>query len=343
MAAFIALATPMADLSAIAQVAGVTVTRNVEYAEAGGTPLLLDAYIPSGSGLHPAMLVIHGGNWDSGDKEDMAPVGELVANEGFAAFVVDYRLVPAGSYPAAVEDVRSAVRWIRTNAARYGVDPTRIGAFGVSAGGHLATMLATVGTGSTDRGARIRVALSWSGPQDLTLLPSSVVQAFVGCPIDACPERWRSASPSSHVDPTDGAVLLANSTAELVPLSQAVEMAAILRRNHVPTKLIRVPGSEHASYYGARLRPGGKTVAQQTLAFASRWLAPAASTPSPITSPQVSSSPGPPHTLTAHARRAPPAGGGGLPIPLVVAGAIGLVGLGGLVLRWRGRRSIGRG
>jgi acetyl esterase len=329
MAAIIACATPLARLPAIAQVAGVTVTRNVQYAEAGGTPLLLDAYIPSGPDLHPAMLVIHGGNWSSGTKDDMAPVGELVANEGFAAFVVDYRLVPAATYPAAVDDVRSAVRWIRTNAARYGVDPARIGAFGVSAGGHLAAMLATVGTGSTDTGARIRVALSWSGPQDLTLLPSSVVQAFVGCPIDSCAERWKSASPISHVDRTDGAVLLANSTDELVPLSQAVEMAGVLRRNHVPTRLIRVPGSEHASYYGVRLRPGGKTVAQQTLAFASRWLAPAASTPSPI--------PSPPLTLSAQAPRAPSAGGGGLPIPLVVAGTIGLVGLGSLMVRWRRR------
>jgi acetyl esterase len=331
-------AAPTAGVSALPLAAQLTVTRNVEYSEAGGAPLLLDAYVPSGPELHPAMLVLHGGSWSSGDKDDMAPVGELVANDGFAAFVVDYRLVPAGTYPAAVDDVRTAVRWIRKNAARYGVDPSRIGAFGVSAGGHLATMLATMGTGSTDTGARIRVALSWSGPQDLTMLPSPAVRAFVGCSIVACPERWKAASPLSHVDRTDGAVLLANSTDELVPLSQAVEMAGALRRNYVPTKLIQVPGSVHASYYAARLRPGGKTVAQQTLAFASKWLAAAASTPSPIASPEVIGSANRIPSPSPQGQHAPPADGGGLPISLVVTGVIGLVGLGGLLLRSRGRR-----
>jgi acetyl esterase/lipase len=320
-------------LASIALIAGglapavhpaVSLDRNIRYGQAGGVDLLMDAYLPSGPGPFAAVLVIHGGSWNSGDKADMAVPSEGFADAGFAAFAVDYRLAPSSTYPAQLADLQTAVRFVRANAARYRVDPARVGAFGVSAGGHLASLLATVGQGATDTGARIAAAMSWSGPEDLVSIVGGargfgLLDSFIGCSLAACPERWREASPVTHVDRSDAPLLLANSTDELVPLTQAEEMARALRRHGVPAELIEVPGTAHVVY--GFVDVGGKTVTQRTLDFARRWLGSAtASSPSPTPPPAEGSSAPPPATPSAAGAR----DGASLVVPLAVSFALAL-------------------
>ena len=114
------------------------------YARVGGTSLRLDLYTPSEapSGL-PTLLYLHGGAWAVGDKSDAVAerLMPIVAN-GFAVASVNYRLIPSVRFPVPVHDVKAAVRWLRANAAEYGLDPDRIAIGGVSAGGHLASLTA---------------------------------------------------------------------------------------------------------------------------------------------------------------------------------------------------------
>jgi acetyl esterase/lipase len=191
---------------------------DLEYARIGGTSLRLDLYTPAGAtGALPTLLYLHGGAWAAGDKSDMAVerLMPLVAH-GFAVASANYRLVPSVTYPAPVHDVKAAVRWLRANAAEYGLDPDRSAIGGASAGGHLASLAAlTEGDpeleGDVGEHAGVSSAvgavvayfpgsdLLISGgraPLEAQILPPPPTAALLGLErIDDDPELVRSASP----------------------------------------------------------------------------------------------------------------------------------------------------
>jgi acetyl esterase/lipase len=226
----------------------------VQYGEANGKRLLLDAYVRrDGETARPAVVLIHGGGFRVGDKASFAPEASRLAERGWVAFSVNYRLDEPSVYPAEADDVQSAVRWIRAHAREYGVDAARLGALGESAGGTLAAMLATVGRGALDAGARIRVGVAWSGPMDLSALARSRGDQWgvplMGCSLAACPDRFAQASPITQVDRSDAPLYLVNSTEELVPLSQTQAMDTELRRAGVAHDVQVLPGNRHALDY----------------------------------------------------------------------------------------------
>ena len=224
--------------------------RDVQYGVANGKPLLLDAYVPAGGGRRPAVVMIHGGGWRVGDKASWAPEARRLAERGWVAFSVNYRLDEPSPFPAEIDDVQAAVRWVRANADDYGIDAARIAALGESAGGHLTAMLATLGSGPLDRGARILVGAAWSPPTDFTALARSRgdqwVAALFGCSVAACADELAQASPVTHVDATDAPLYLVHSTEELVPLSQSEALAERLEAAAVHHRLDVLPGNRHA-------------------------------------------------------------------------------------------------
>src|SRR5262249_17962423 len=121
---------------------------DVVYGKAAGQDLKLDLAMPKGLD-HPVPLIvwIHGGAWRGGGKAEFERLISESAKRGYVAATIDYRLVPASIFPAQVEDVKCAVRWLRANAERLHVDPNRIGVVGSSAGAHLAMMLGTMDSG----------------------------------------------------------------------------------------------------------------------------------------------------------------------------------------------------
>ena len=270
-----AIATPAAP--AAAGQTAVEVRRDVRYGTAGDAPLLLDAYVPAATGApRPAVVLLHGGGWRGGDKASFAEEAERLAERGWVAFSVNYRLTEPEAFPAEVDDVRAAVRWVRDNASTYGVDPARVGALGESAGGHLAALLGTSGDGDLGAGARIRVGVAWSGPMDLSALARSRGPGWssrlLPCSPGDCPDRWAEASPTTHVDGSDAPLLLVNSTAELVPLAQAETMAGRLRAAGVDHRLDVLPGNRHALDYRSDAWPA-------TVEFLARYLEPEATGP----------------------------------------------------------------
>jgi acetyl esterase len=233
-----------------------TVETDIEYASPGGTPLLLDVYSPKSEGPHPAAIVIHGGRWLFGDKQDSAGVAGALAGSGFVAFAINYRFASQAPFPAQLTDVQSAVQWVRDHASEYGVDPTRVVTLGSSAGGHLAALAATSGEGPTDQGVRVSAAVSWSGPMDLQALADArggleaAASQLVGCE-DArtCQEPLAQASPITHLDPTDPPIFVANATQEPIPFDQAEAMAQAGDDSGVNVEVLTIDGSQHGFSY----------------------------------------------------------------------------------------------
>jgi dipeptidyl aminopeptidase/acylaminoacyl peptidase len=169
------------------------------------------------------------------------------------------------------------VRWIRAPAQvkTYRIDPKRIGALGASAGGHLVGMLATLGHGARTKGARIKAAVSWSGPMDFNLWPLATptpddivhsVLDFLDCRSQpqSCPNA-NKASPINHIDRSDAPMLLINSDHELIPLDHATTMDTALKRAGVADQLVVLPGELHAQYFADQ-------VWDQTVAFLERYV-----------------------------------------------------------------------
>jgi acetyl esterase len=229
----------------------VDIRRDVEYGTANGKRLLLDAYVPAaGEGRRPAVVMIHGGGWRVGDKASWQPEAERLAGRGWVAFSINYRLDEPAVFPAEIDDVQAAVRWVRSHAEEYRIDPARIAALGESAGGHLTAMLATLGSGAGDEGARIRVGAAWSPPTDLVALAGSRgagwIGPLLGCNRETCPDRLAQSSPVTHVDRSDAPLYLIHSTDELVPLSQTEALAGKLKAAGVDHRLDVLPGDRHA-------------------------------------------------------------------------------------------------
>ncbi len=120
---------------------GVRAQENVVYARAGATALALDLYRPDGDGPFPAILIVHGGGWESGDRQMERPLAKRLAALGYVTAPADYRLGEAGRFPTALHDLKSAVRWLREQAREQRIDPDRIAAVGASSGGQLVALL----------------------------------------------------------------------------------------------------------------------------------------------------------------------------------------------------------
>ncbi len=156
-----------------------TLIADVTFAVVEGESLALDAYLPATPGPHPAVILIHGGYWQAGDKESHSRLGDWMAEHDYAAFAINYRLAPEFPFPAAVADVQCAVAWVREHAVEYDVDADRIALMGTSAGGHLAALagLAAVPTspsaswqpscGDPAADIGVQAVISCFGPVDL--------------------------------------------------------------------------------------------------------------------------------------------------------------------------------
>ncbi len=210
----------------------VQITRDLVYVDYGQRRLKLDVYRPpidSQAGAVPAIVAVRGGAWRDGDKEFFGYIAGQLAMADFVAVSIEYRTVDEAKFPAAVDDVRAAVRWMRTHAVEYGADPHALGAIGGSAGAHLVAMLAASGD--------VDAAVAMGGGYDLASLDRGnreVIRAvtdFIGAPLEAHADTVAAASPIRHVSSRSAPLLLLHSpTDPLAPFEQAVEMQRAYRR-----------------------------------------------------------------------------------------------------------------
>lgn len=216
---------PYIQIAAPAMPEGVKSKNNITYASYGGRHLTADIFYPKKKSKkgYPAVVMIFGGGWRSGDKSQNIPMAQQLAAKGYVALTIDYRLSQEAQYPAAVHDVKAAIRWLRANAKRYGVDKSKIATLGMSAGGQLAALAGTTngveqfeGAGgnqkeSSDVQAIVNIdgTLAFHHPESVE---GKAASEFLGGTYQEKPEVWEDAAPLNHTDKNTPPIIFINSS-----------------------------------------------------------------------------------------------------------------------------------
>ncbi|MEW4566590.1 alpha/beta hydrolase [Tautonia sp. JC769] len=263
MKTFILAAAAFSGLAPLAPAQGgrtAEVTADLVYTTVDGRDLRLDLAQPADrSEPRPAIVAIHGGAWRAGDKGDLRNLLVEFAEAGYVAISPEYRFCPEHTFPAQIHDVKAAVRWLRSNAETYGVDPDRIGAVGFSAGGHLALMLGLTDPGDGLEGpaaedappSNVQAVVNFFGPTDLAAddLPAISIPLrndFIGGTPEEKPEATAAASPLTHVSGGDAPILVFQGTADpLIPTTQATALASAMAEAGVPGRVELIIGAGH--------------------------------------------------------------------------------------------------
>jgi acetyl esterase/lipase len=224
--------------------------RDQVYTPAGWPQVLhADVYVPKTEGPMPAVLLVHGGAWHTGNPGHTELIAEKLARRGFVVVNATYRLAPAARYPAPVKDLQQALHWMREHATGLRLDPQRIGAWGYSAGAHLVSLIGLQAPGDAlyDPQARVRAIVAGGVPADMRKFRGgTLVPAFLG-------ERWskdskvfRESSPVTYIRPDSPPVFLYHGGADrLVRPDQSVDFKAALDAAGVRSELYLMPGLGH--------------------------------------------------------------------------------------------------
>ena len=266
---------------------GFDVERDVEYGKASGkkgdVSLKLDIYRPTQRTEQPmpAVIWLHGGGWVMGGKDKNMPVGSFKPR-GYVMVSVDYRL--KDPFPAAVEDCKCAVRWLRANAKKYGIDPDCIGVWGGSAGANLALMVGCVDEkagmegqgGNQGVSSRVQAVCAWYPATDFTVGPvfkggdAPHILTYLDGTFQEKPEAYKQASPVTHVSKDDPPTLLIHGDHdETAPFAQSESMLRLLNAAGGEATLIRVKNAGHVFHPidGLKMEPTKDQIDQATFEF----------------------------------------------------------------------------
>lgn len=241
----------------------------IVYKRVNGRDITMDVYRDASLQHAPAVVYIHGGAWVSGDKraelQYLIPDVMEYVKRGFVFASIDYRLADqVTKYPAPVEDVFDALRFITAHAGELGVDPDRIGVIGTSAGGHLGLLAALAPEGAfpgdvdlADVRFRVRTMVSWSGPTDLYVMAqrgkvaAEGIAAFMGPEHDVSPQLYEQASPARYAEAAGAAagapslLLIHGERDTIVPYGQATLMRDAAESAGIPVELVTMVNTGH--------------------------------------------------------------------------------------------------
>ena len=263
---------------------GVTVYRDLAYVTDGHERQKLDLYVPETGENLPLIIWIHGGAWRGGDKTHYMPIEYLKA--GYAGASLNYRLSQHAIFPAQIEDVKAAVRWLRANAETYRLDPNRFAAWGSSAGGHLVAMLGTAGDvkefavgENLEVSSRVQAVVDYFGPTDFLQMdahrlpnglvhdvPDSPESQLVGEPIQEHQDRVARANPVTYVSKDAPPFLIVHGDKDpLVPYQQSVLLNDALKKVGVPVTFYKVEGGGHGWFKDPKVPELAKAFLEQHL------------------------------------------------------------------------------
>ena len=247
------------------------------------------------TGVHgtvPAVVYVHGGSWVSGDYNTggflINGIGPALVNQGFVVFSINYRLGPQAHWPDQIVDVKCAVRYLRANAHQFDIDPTEIGAWGQSAGGHLVALLGTAGPSAgwdvgayTDQSSSVQAVVDMAGPSDLLTLGNKGAAALVAAnfinllgdvPRKQVGAELKRASPTTYVSAGDPPFLIFYSNNDdIVSPKQSLELAWDLGAAGVPHQLVMVQGGGHGFDTKGQV-PSQAEIVNQVVGFFERIL-----------------------------------------------------------------------
>jgi len=251
------------------------VYKDIPYVTGGGERQQLDLYIPKIDGKLPTaenpvpvIVWVHWGSWTRGSKDPCLPVGLGYAQKGYALAAINYRLMGMAPFPAQLEDCKAAVRWLRTHAKKYGLDPDRIGAWGVSAGGHLVALLGTTGDNkefdvgeNLDQSSAVQCVCDLFGPADLQSIledprleeflktERDTIRKFLGGDPEEKVELAFKASPTHHVKKGNAPFLILHGDEDkIVPIRQSERLYEELQKAGVESEFHVVKGGGHAPF-----------------------------------------------------------------------------------------------
>lgn len=235
----------------------VNATYDVVYAERGDEKLLADIYVPEGEGPFPGVLVVHGGAWVMGNRLQLGNVSRKLSRSGYSAVAINYRLAPTNRFPAQIEDCKTAVRWMRTNADKYKIDPQRLGGWGYSAGAQLVGLLGTTEASDGLEGpdatpdspsTRLQAVVAGGAPCDFRSAPEDSLRLafWLGGTRREKPEQYRLASPMEFLTRDDPPVFFYHGERDrLVDIAGPEAMMAELEKLDIPTKMFVLPRASH--------------------------------------------------------------------------------------------------
>lgn len=253
------------DISLVGEMpsAEVKESRDLVYCTIGGRKLHIDAFEPAAkSGKpHPAVLIIHGGGWRSGNRGQHIPLAQSLAKAGYVAYTVEYRLSTEALYPAAIYDVKAALRWIRSNAKKYHTNPGQLAVLGFSAGGEMASFVGVTSGNpkyedkscskgfSSDVQAVIDVdgTLSFVHPESSEGDDSRSISAgtyWFGVGRKDNPELWADASPLKHVENNKAPFLFINSSVDRMHAGRD-DFRKVLDKNNIYSEVHTFEASPH--------------------------------------------------------------------------------------------------
>jgi acetyl esterase/lipase len=239
------------------------VARNLTYCTGDGQPLTMDLYFPRQAAAipMPTVVFVHGGGWEIGDKDTPDEIAPEMIGRGYAVAAINYRLAPQYRWPAQIEDVKCAIRYLRAEASIYHLDPDRIGVWGSSAGGHLAALLGLTDSragfdgqgGYADQSSRVQAVVDLYGPTDLPALAQTgsdrmleTMQWVFGDGGKMPAALLRQASPVTYVSSAAPSFLILQGDKDtIVPASQSAELYRRLQAAGVPATLVVVRNGDH--------------------------------------------------------------------------------------------------
>jgi acetyl esterase/lipase len=248
---------------------GFHALRGLDYVGAGNQRQMLDLYLPDAKSdqPHPLVVYIHGGGWEAGSKNDaQILLGLIKDGTPYAGASLNYRLTDQAQWPAQIHDCKAAIRWLRAHAQEYHLDPNKIAAFGISAGGHLVSMLGVTGgvkelEGTLgkhlDQSSRVTCVMDFCGPSDFITFrgkgsimdpddPKGALAKLIGGPLKDRKATARNASPVNYITSDDAPFLIIHGDHDnIVPYSQATEFDAALKAAHIPSTLLTGTGGGH--------------------------------------------------------------------------------------------------
>ncbi len=275
---------------------GVKLLHDLRYADGAGRAHLLDLYVPSTLDRpRPVLIWIHGGGYGKGDKSPCPAA--LIVPDGFVVAAVNYRLSGEAPFPAQIYDLKGAVRWLRAHATEYGIDPTRFGVWGGSAGGHLAALMGTSGGdkdlegnigGNLEQSTRLQAVCDWYGPTDMSKIYEqaapdnrfkrhpelSPIALLFGGLDKATPQMLQLANPIHYISQnTPPFLVMHGDHDDLVPIAQSQMLVDALKKQRIPCDFVVVKGAGHGkgftmlsaglrvrAFFIARLKPTPTTL-----------------------------------------------------------------------------------
>jgi PelA/Pel-15E family pectate lyase len=226
---------------------GVVAAENLTYAVIDGQILQLDIYRPEGIGPHPIVLIVHGGGWETGSRHMERPFAKQLAARGYITVPVSYRLGPRGKFPAALNDLQTAIRWLRAHSVDLALEGQKLGVLGGSAGGQLAALIGAMNQDGIGAVVDIDGLADFTGQALLdqqAAKPSAPVR-FLGGTFPDKPDVWHAASAITHAGKTSAPTLFINSTVTSPILPGREAMRDKLRAAGVDSEVIVIPDTPH--------------------------------------------------------------------------------------------------